>query len=63
MQTEDERLFEERYTSFSDRGVMDYIRDVLTLLCEEKLLDEAEAMPLLELIQRTEAGMSIWSTK
>jgi hypothetical protein len=63
IQTEDERLFEERYTSYSDKGVMDYMRDVLTLLSEEKLLDEAEALPLLELIQRTEAGMSIWSMK
>ena len=61
--TEDERLFEERYTSYSDRGVMDYMRDVLALLCEEELLDEAEAMPLLALIQRTEAGISIWSGK
>lgn len=63
VQTEDERLFEERYTSYSDRGVMDYMRDVLALLCEEELLDEKEAMPLLELIQRTEAGVSIWSGK
>jgi len=61
--TELERLFEERYTSYSDRGVMDYVRDVLALLCEEGLLDEAEAMPSLALIQRTAAGMSLWNTK
>ena len=42
---------------------MDYMRDVLALLCEEELLDKAEAMSLLELIQRTEAGISIWSMK
>ncbi len=63
VRTEDERLFEECYTSYSDRGVMDYMRDVLALLCEEELLDKAEAMSLLELIQRTEAGISIWSMK
>ncbi len=63
VRTEDERLFEARYTSYSDRGVMDYVRDVLALLCAEELLAEAEAMPLLALIQRTEAGMSIWSMK
>ena len=61
--TEDERLFEERYTSYSDRGVMDYMQDVLTLLCEEELLAKTEAMPLLALIRRTEAGASIWNTK
>ena len=61
--TEDERLFEERYTSYSDRGVMDYVQDVLALLCEEELLSETEAMPLLALIRRTEVGVSIWSMK
>lgn len=63
VRTEDERLFEERYTSYSDRGVMDYMQDVLTLLCEEELLSETEAMPLLALIRRTETGASIWNTK
>ena len=42
---------------------MDYMQDVLTLLCEEELLSETEAMPLLALIRRTEAGASIWNTK
>ena len=63
VRTEDERLFEARYTSYSDRGVMDYMRDVLALLCEEELLGEADVMSFLALIQRTEAGISIWSTK
>ena len=59
----DARLFERRYTSYSDRGVMDYMRDVLALLCEEKLLQEDDLKPIWELIQRTQEGMSIWSTK
>ncbi len=63
VRTEDERLFEARYTAYSDRGVMDYMRDVLALLCEEELLGEADVMSFLALIQRTEAGISIWSTK
>lgn len=61
--TQDERLFEERYTSYSDTGVMDYVHDVLALLCEEELLPETEAMPFLTLIRRTDAGESIWGTK
>lgn len=61
--TESERLFEERYTSYSDRGVMDYMHDVLALLCEEELLSEAEAMPFLALIRRTDVGVSIWGMK
>ena len=63
VRTEDERLFEERYTSYSDKGVMDYVRDVLALLCEEKLLEEDGIKPIRELLQRTEAGVSMWNMK
>lgn len=56
-------LFEKRYTAYSDRGVMDYVRDVLALLIEDGLLDEKEIKPIWELIQRTDAGISIWNSK
>lgn len=55
------QLFEKRYTSYSDRGVMDYMRDVLALLCEEKLLHEDDIKPIWELIQRTQEGVSLWN--
>lgn len=51
--TEDERRFEEEYTSYSDRGVMDYIRDVLELLIADKTLEHEEIAPVWKLIQRT----------
>ena len=57
------RLFEQRYTSYSDRGVMDYVRDVLALLCEEKLLHEDDIKQVWELIRRTQDGISIWDVK
>ena len=59
----DAMLFEKRYTAYCDRGVMDYVRDVLAILCEEKELTENEVKPVAELIQRTDAGLSIWNTK
>ena len=56
-------LFEKQYTSYSDKGVMDYVRDMLVLLCEEKLLHEDEIKPVLELIQRSQDGITIWDAK
>lgn len=50
--TPDARLFEQLYTSYADRGVMDYVHDILCLLCEEKRLTEAEVKPISELIRR-----------
>ena len=59
----DALLFEKTYTAYSDRGVMDYVRDALSILMEEKLLSESEIKPVFELIQRTDTGLSIWNTK
>lgn len=61
--TEEERLFEMRYTSYSDRGVMDYVYDVLCLLYEDQVLNLDENRSILELIQRTGDGGSIWNIK
>ena len=61
--TEDERWFEACYTSYSDQGVMDYMHDVLYLLCEEKQLGDEEIKPVLELIQRTREGMPVWDAE
>jgi len=61
--TEEEKWFERHYTSYSDRGVMDYVYDVLCILCEEKLLSSDDTKSILELIQRTGDGTSIWNSK
>jgi len=51
----EQQAFEEHYTALSDRGLMDYVRDVLTLLKEDGLLSGSEADPMIELITRTSA--------
>ncbi len=56
-------IFEENYTSYSDKGVMDYIRDILMVLRENKTLKEEEIKPIWDLIQRGENGKSIWNTQ
>jgi len=53
--------FEEHYTSYSDRGMMDYVHDMLLILKERKILDAAETESFLELITRNEKGDSIWN--
>ena len=55
--------FEKNYTSYSDRGVMDYVRDMFALLCMKGLLDEKEIESIWKLIQRTDQGTSIWNSK
>ena len=57
----EEQAFEEQYTSYSDRGIMDYVRDVLTLLCEDKALTAQDVKPMIDLIERTEEGKSLWN--
>jgi hypothetical protein len=42
---------------------MDYVYDVLCILCEEKLLSSDDTKSILELIQRTGDGTSIWNSK
>ncbi|MEA5060795.1 MAG: hypothetical protein VB049_12325 [Candidatus Pelethousia sp.] len=57
----EELLFEQCYTAYSDRGIMDYMRDILSILCEEKDISPNQAKPILDLIQRTQEGASIWN--
>ena len=47
-----DRAFEERYTSYSDRGVMDYVHDLLAELIRQGTLD-AEAESFLKMISRS----------
>ena len=47
-----DRAFEEHYTAYSDRGVMDYVHDLLAVLIEQKKLG-AEAEAFLKMISRT----------
>lgn len=56
-----DRAFEEHYTSCVDRGVMDYVHDMLVLLKSQGCLDPDETEDFLELISRNETGDSIWS--
>lgn len=46
--------FEERYTSFSDRGIMDYVRDVLSFLLDENRIESVEAIRLAGLLERSQ---------
>ena len=55
-----DKAFEERYTSFADRGVMDYVHDLLVLLIDGGDLKEDETEEFLKMISRNEDGDSIW---
>ena len=50
--SEEERLFEQRYTSYADRGVMDYVRELLTELSRRGALPEDETQTFIEYITR-----------
>ena len=49
----EERAFEEYYTSYSDRGVMDYVHDLLEALVERSMLSKEESEGMLRLMERT----------
>ena len=59
--SQEERAFEECYTSYADRGVMDYVRDILCGLVERGSLTESETASMLELLKRNDAGKSVWN--
>lgn len=59
--SDEERLFTKKYTSYSDRGLMDYVYDVLSLLVGEGALKSGECAAMLELIARSSDGRSVWS--
>jgi len=50
--TEMELCFEEHYTSYSDRGVMDYVHDVLMYFADEGVLPSSETRSMIELLER-----------
>jgi len=59
--TGEEKAFEECYTSYSDRGLMDYVHDILKILIDEQLINSDEINRLLEYTSRDEEGKSIWN--
>lgn len=61
-QSKDEREFERRYTSYADRGAMDYVHDLLTALTGKGVLEQAESAHMLRLLKRNDLGESIWNT-
>lgn len=46
--------FEKQYTSYSDKGLMDYVHDLLSLLCEEGYLTRTKIENLIEYTTRPE---------
>ncbi len=58
--TADELLFEQTYTSYCDRGVMDFVRDAVSFLTEENFIKPAQANPLIALLERKQEGESLW---
>lgn len=59
--TEEELLFEQSYTAYADRGVMDYVNDMLMMLAEYGDIPSEQAKPFMDLIKRTREGEDIWS--
>ena len=53
---EEEKVFEACYTSYNDRGIMDYVRDILAALLNKAALSKAEIGSFPELIIRPEEG-------
>ena len=49
----EEHLFEQNYTSYADRGVMDYVRDLLLLLTQRGILSEDETQTFVEYTKRS----------
>jgi hypothetical protein len=49
----EEQQFEQRYTSYADRGVMDYVRDLLQLLTQRGILSEDETQAFVEYTKRS----------
>ncbi|SEP66547.1 hypothetical protein SAMN02910369_00409 [Lachnospiraceae bacterium NE2001] len=52
--TEEEKEFEQRYTSYADRGLMNYVYDVLISLVKKNCLSKSETGYILGLLKRNE---------
>ncbi len=62
--TTEEIIFEQNYTSFCDRGIMDYVRDALCFLEKEKEIKPEQADPWIALLERKQEGdLMIWQEK
>lgn len=59
--SQDDESFERLYTSYSDRGLMDYVHDILDTLLQRGVLDAADADLIIEYTARAEGGKSIWN--
>lgn len=56
----EELEYEEYYTAYSDHGLMDYVRDILTCLAEKNALRQSELDDLISYITRPEEGETSW---
>lgn len=54
-------LFERNYTAYSDRGVMDYVHDILQLLVRQGAISPVQAKPMLFFLGRTQEGEPEWN--
>lgn len=59
--SEDEKAFERLYTSYSDKGLMDYVHDILVSLRKGGELDASDTDHIIEYTARAEGGKSIWN--
>lgn len=59
--SDSELTYERLYTSYSDRGLMDYVHDLLCTLRGGGDIQGAETDLIIEYTSRTEGGNSIWS--
>ena len=51
--TAEELAFERRYNSLEDKGIMDYVHDLISSLTDEGLLDNSDTVRVLELSKRS----------
>ena len=56
----DELLFEQTYTDYADKSVMDYVFNMLLLLAEQNILSRNQVKPMCALLSRTQEGETIW---
>ncbi len=59
--TQEELLFEQHYTAYTDHGVIDYVFDLLLLLEETGDLTALQIKPFTLVLQKAREGESLWS--
>lgn len=59
--SDEDRAFEEKYTSYGDRCLMDYVYDILLILKERGTLEAGKTDSFLEIISRSEKEEKTWN--